>query len=253
MRHLLALVLSVFTTACMLTPVDGQTVSSPTTSVSFGGYSNTASQRVRLDYYGAGLAWRDGGVATTSPTVSLVEDGVSLYGWSLISTLPADAWRPGTTGQWAKVRMMAPGAATDGSDQPLYSFRPDWSSCRTANPGISNFISNCQSPRSPVAYLYTPDFPAGADFTVSLWWSSGGRTEVRVVNNGRPGVVTRIDCSRFGSSSTMTVSHALATGESKSFFSAVAPIGTVTCSVTGTNEDGTPEANTSNNRRYSTF
>lgn len=247
MRFLFAAALLVVSSACMLNPVDGQVVSSMTAAQSFGGYSNTASQSVRLEW-GTGVVWNDAGVTTTSATSSFVEDDVLLYGWNINTALPAAAWGAGTTGHFAKVRMVVPPTTAGGTDTFMYSFKPDWSACRAANPGLSNFISRCKSPRSPVAYLYTSDFPAGADFTVSLLWTSLGRTEVRVRNNGRPGIVTRITCSRFGSASELTVSEPLAPGDSKSFFSAVAPAGTVTCSATGTNEDGTPEANTSNNQ-----
>jgi hypothetical protein len=252
MRSAVLVLLSFVSTACMLNPVDGQVLSSTTSTLSTAGYSNTANQLVQLEY-GRGAAWVDGGTARTSSTVALVEDGVSLYSWSLPVTLPDAAWLAGTTGRFAKVRVSAPGAAAGGATQFFYSFRPDWSECRAANPGLGNFIANCQSPRSPVAYVYTPDFPAGADFTVQLFWSSTGRTEVRVRNGGRPGIVTRIECSRFGSASTMDVTRPLATGDSASFFSAVAPIGTVTCRAIGTNEDGTPEANTSNNTASNRF
>ncbi|MFP2961769.1 hypothetical protein ACLEPN_29210 [Myxococcus sp. 1LA] len=66
-------------------------------------------------------------------------------------------------------------------------------------------------------------------------------------NNGRPGTLGSVECSRFGSASVFYVNEAILPGETKSIYNAVAPIGTVTCTAIGTNENGSSEANTSNN------
>lgn len=249
MRQLLLVALSFAVSGCMLSPVDGEVVASTTGSINFAGYSNTASQSVVLDYGTGTSSWTNAGTTTTSATVSYTtSDGVDLYGWSLPRVLPAAAWTPGTTGSFAKVRMRVPGAGTGGADAYMTTFRSDWSSCYAANPALSNFLSRCRSPRSPQAYLYTRDFPAGVDLVVtSLLWTSTGRTEVRVKNNGRPGTLGTVECWRFGSASVYSVNEPILPGETKSIFNAVAPSGTVTCTAIGTNEDGSAEANTSNN------
>lgn len=247
---LVAAVLCLVGSSCMLSPVDGQVVSSTTTSIPFEGYTTTASQTVRLDY-AVGSTWRDGGTTTTSATVTRVEDDVELYGWSLPTPLPAAAWTAGTTGSFARVRMAMP--STTGSETYLYSFTSNWSSCYADHPGLSNFVSNCKSPNSPVAYLFTSNYPAGVDLTVTLFWTSQGRTEVRVRNAGRQGKVTRVECSKLGSASALSIDEYIAPGESRSYYNAVAPSGTVTCTAFGTNADGSPEANTSNNSATRTF
>ncbi|WP_223758732.1 hypothetical protein [Myxococcus sp. RHSTA-1-4] len=254
MRIFLLAALAVSTSACMLNPVDGQTVSSTTGVIDFLGYSNTGSQTVVLEH-ARGTSWLEVGRTTTSATVQhTTADGVELYGWSLPRVLPAAAWTAGTTGFFAKVRMRVPGAGTNGSDFFMYTFRPDWSSCYEQYPETANFISYCSSPRSPHAFIYTRDFPAGVDLVItSLLWTSTGRTEVRVRNNGRPGKLVSVTCSRFGSSSVFTVNEPILPGETKSILNAVAPSGSVTCTASGTNEDGSPEANTANNSRSQTF
>ncbi len=101
-----------------------------------------------------------------------------------------------------------------------------------------------------MAYLFTRDYPLGVDLEVTtVLWTSRGRTEVRVRDGGRTGKVGRVSCSRLGSTSVLSVDEVIEPGESRSYFNAVAPIGTVTCTATGTNEDGSAEANTSNNQR----
>lgn len=250
-------VLSAFALAvsgCMLNPVDGQVVSSTSEVINFAGYTNTRSQQVDLEY-GLGSSWTEVTGTTTTDTRSLVtSDGVDLFGWSIPTALPALAWSNGTTGRFAKVRMVVPGAGASGSDAYMYTFLSDWSSCHAANPGLGRFLGNCQSPRSPVAYVFTRDYPTGVDLVVTnVMWTSTGRTEVRVRNGGRTGKVGVVSCSRFGSSSTLTINEVIQPGETKRYFSAVAPAGRVTCSVIGTNEDGTPEANISNNQRFNTF
>lgn len=72
-------------------------------------------------------------------------------------------------------------------------------------------------------------------------------------NRGRQGKATRVECSKFGSASVLTVGENIALGESRSHYNAVAPSGTVTCTAFGTDADGTPEANTSNNSATRTF
>jgi len=239
---------------CMLNPVDGQLVSSTTDTIGFGGYSNTANQRVELQF-AQGSAWTLAGATTTTGTRSLVSnDGMDLFGWSLPTALPASAWTPGVTGRFAKVRMLVPGAGAGGRDAFMYTFLSDWSECLGDHPGVGAFISNCRSPRSPVAYIFTRDFPRGTDLEITtMLWTSTGRTEVRVRNGGRAGRVSSLSCSRFGSSSTMRIDDEILPGETKTYFTAVAPAGWVTCTVAGTNEDGSAEANTGNNQRSRSF
>jgi len=76
-----------------------------------------------------------------------------------------------------------------------------------------------------------------------------GRTEVDVRNAGRPGRRSTVTCSRPGATSVYTVNEPLLPSETKDISNAVSPVGTVTCSASGANEDGSPEANTSNSSR----
>lgn len=246
--------LALWVSGCMLNPVDGQVVNGSTDSISFGGYTHVASQRVELQF-GRGETWTRVTDTTTTAERSLVsDDGVDLFGWVIPTTLPPSAWTNGVTGRFAKVRMLVPGGGAAGRDTFMTTFLSNWSSCHSENPGVSSFISRCASPRSPVAYVFTRDYPTGVDLEITaLRRTSSGRTEVRVRNGGRTGTVGRVSCSRFGSSSTLTVNEEIRPGETKSYFNAVAPAGSVACTVSGTNEDGSPEANTSNNSRTTTL
>ncbi len=248
MRHLLLSVASVFISACMLSPVDGQVVSSTTGSIGFGGYTHQASQAVVLQY-AAGSTWINAGSTTTSATVSYTtSDGVDLYAWNLPMVLPASAWTPGTTGSFAKVRMRVPGAGANGSDATMYTFRSDWSSCYASNPTLGGFINNCQSPRSPLAFVYTRDFPSGVDLAItSMVSTSSGHTEVRIWNNGRPGVLGVVGCTGYIASAVITLDEPILPGETRNILSSVPPVGRVICEVVGSNEDGSAEANRSNN------
>lgn len=240
---------------CMLEPADGKLVSSTSTPVSFSGYTDAKNEAVYVQY-AVGLNWRTimqtpEDQTRTSSTVSRTEGETDLYAWHASHVLPAEAWTPGTTGSFAKVR-----SSVIRSDTPRYltSFRTDWSACWASNSDIGRFISNCSSDNSPSAYIYTRNYPAGVDLDITaLQRTSIGRTEAHVRNGGRDGLVTRLECNRFGSASAMTITDEIAPGETRIYRSAIAPAGRVTCTVAGMNVDGRPEANTSNNSFTRTF
>ena len=92
------------------------------------------------------------------------------------------------------------------------------------------------------------------DFTISsIVRGSRGRIQVRVTNfSGRGrGTVLLVACAISGARTSTTARRALDGGGSTVFSVALSPgsLSTVTCVVTGTGPDDTPEFNTSNNRR----
>lgn len=235
---------------CMLDPADGKLVSSTGTPINFAGYTDQSNETVNIEY-AVGSGWVRLARTDTATLVSLRASDMDLYSWGISRTLPSEAWTAGTTGSFAKVRTYI---MRSGAHRNLISFRTDWSTCWADNSEIGSFISNCSSDNSPFAYIYTRDYPAGVDLQITaLLRTSTGRTEARVRNGGRTGLVTRLECSRFGSVSIMTISDEIAPGETRIYRNAVAPIGRVTCAVMGMNMDGSPEANTANNSLSRTF
>lgn len=235
---------------CMLEPADGKLVNNTATPITFAGYTDVRRETVTIEY-AVGSSWRELTTADTSSSVSITQSGSDFFAWSASQALPAAAWTPGTSGSFAKVRSYV----TRG-DVPRYltSFRTDWSSCWASNPDVGRFIGNCSSDNTPYAYIYTRNYPADVDLQITaLRWTSAGRTEAHVRNRGRHGLVTRLECNRFGSASALTISDEIAPGETRTYRSAVAPIGRVTCTVAGMNMDGSPEANTANNTFTATF
>lgn len=235
---------------CMLEPADGKLVSNTSTPITFAGYTDQRNETVIIDY-AVGASWAELTRTDTSPSVSLTETGIDLFSWSASQALPAAAWTPGTSGSFAKVRSYI---ERSGTRRNLTSFRTDWSACWATYSDIGRFIGNCSSDNSPDAYIYTRNYPTGVDLHITaLRWTSSGRTEAHVRNGGREGLVTRLECNRFGSVSAMIITDEIAPGETRTYRSAVAPIGRVTCTVAGMNMNGSPEANTANNSFTRTF
>jgi len=244
--------------ACTLNPVDGQSIANTSTSISFAGLSNTANQQVRVEVISGGSTPLVIGSTATAPTVTINDSGTDLFAWSLNATIPSSRWVAGTTGSFARIHTRFVGAALDGSDSFGYTFRPDWSSCHAANPNLGNFLTRCKSPRSPDAFIYTSDFPAGVDLIIRDMLpppSPGARIPVIVRNNGRPGVVGHVTCSGGFSIDSLTVNVTLNPGEETEVDSFIPTTGTtsVTCTVDGTSEGGGAEANTTNNSRVETL
>ncbi|MFL5386966.1 MAG: hypothetical protein ACJ8GN_31110 [Longimicrobiaceae bacterium] len=227
--------------ACTLGPTDGMRVTSTTGAVSFGGFDPHANSRVEIQAFNPGTGAFTGIASATSISAAYVVEGTELFPWSAEVVVPH--WMPGTTGSVARLRMQRP----DG--RFLYTFRPDWSTCRAANPRLSDFLSRCSSRHSPELFLYTTDFPTSTDLVVSSIRRGPRGITVVVRNGGLHGIVTRIECSRFGGA-IASVSHDLvpsAQGREFEIGLTAATGQTVTCTVFGTNEDGTPERSTGNN------
>lgn len=235
---------------CMLEPADGKLVSNTATPITFAGYTDQDSETVVIEY-AVGARWQELTRTDTSSSVSLTESGSHFFSWSASQILPPAAWTAGTTGSFAKVRSHV---TRSGNHHNLTSFRTDWSACWATNSDVGRFISNCSSDNSPFAYIYTRNYPTGVDLHITaLRWTSVGRTEAHVRNGGRRGLVTRLECNRFGSASAMTITDEIAPGETRTYRSAITPAGRVTCTVAGMNMDGSPEANTANNSFTTTF
>lgn len=250
MTRILTLCLAVlsFLSGCMLTPADGDVVSSTATALSFGGFTPNPGQAVRVEVLN-GTTWLPV-TTTTSSSTPFRFDGTDLYSWSASATV--GSWVPGTTGFVTRVRAIV--TSSDGSTNNAYTFTPTWSTCLNENPTLSGFLSRCTSKNSPNAFVYTRDYPAGLDLTITNMWFSG-RLNAVVRNAGRPGTLQSVTCWRSGAAVVKTVNERILPGESKTIDLSlvVSPGQTATCEAQGVNEDGSAEANTSNNQRTQVF
>ncbi len=233
---------------CMLAPVDGQTVASASSVIHFSGYTSNASEPVQVETFD-GSTWAPLAFTTTGATPERRYDDTDLYAWSVDAAVPVGRWRPGTTGRIAQVRARVGPSL----EQTAFTFTSSWLTCLGANPGIYDFIKNCRSPRSPNAFLYTADYPAGVDLTITnIRRDAGSVLDVSVRNGGRPGRITKIECHGNGAHLARTVNAAINPVETQ----VIQDLGlgvnagqTVSCTVFGVNENGSAEANTANNTR----
>lgn len=205
--------LAIALTGCMLAPVDGQVVTSTSQVVHFNGYTLKASEPVQVETFD-GSSWTFLASMTTRATPERQYDGSDLYPWSTDAAVPAGRWRRGTTGFAAQVRARVGSSL----ERTAYTFTSSWLTCLGANPGLYEFIENCRSPRSPNAFLYTSDYPAGVDLTItSIRRDVGGVLDVSVRNGGRPGRITKIECHGNGAHLVRTVNAAINPSRRRSF------------------------------------
>ncbi|MCU0682983.1 MAG: hypothetical protein MUF34_12155 [Polyangiaceae bacterium] len=250
LSYALAAPLLVALNACMLSPNDG-TVMNSTEVVPFSGYTGNPNEPVQVEAFD-GVAWAP--LATTaSETTPFRYDDTDLYEWGVNVAIPANRWRPGTTGFAAQVRARV-GTSLE---YTATTFTPNWVSCRNQNPLIADFLSRCKSPRAPNAFLYTPDYPANVDLVLAnIAVGSSAGINVSVRNGGRPGRITRLECFRLGGGAALTpdrIINPLETVVINVVSISSAPGGTVTCNVIGANENGSAETNTANNTRSQVF
>jgi hypothetical protein len=244
MRPILALI-ALFTSACMLRPVDGA-VGAPGDTLTLSGYESQPGSTLVIQNHQFG-SWLNIATTTTSTTATPY-GGQNFYAWSSSVSLPY--WTAGTTGQVARIAVQR----ADGSY--AITVRPDVADCFNLHPGLNDFFDHCRSPHSPEAYVYTSNYPATADLVIDGATRSTSHDEVVVWfhNGGRHGRVTGAGCSlgdavlisesldiplKPGDSGSAVVRLAVESGD------------TVTCGIEGTNEDGTPECpagNCDNNR-----
>jgi hypothetical protein len=247
MKHRFSYVMSAVamlaSNACLLSPNDGA-VMTTTSTVPFAGYTVNPNEQVQVEAFD-GAAWVPIATAVSEPT-PFNYDNTDLYEWGVNAVIPAARWRPGTTGAVAQVRARV-GASLD---HTATTFTPDWVSCRNANQRIVDFLSRCKSPRNPNAFLYTSDYPAGVDLTITNIAPAGG-LDVAVRNTGRPGRITRLECFRLGGATALTVSQNINPLETAVLHITSLPggPGTVTCTAFGVSENGADEVNTANNTR----
>jgi hypothetical protein len=250
LSYALAAPLLIALNACMLSPTDG-TVMNSTAEVPFSGYTGNPNEPVQVEAFD-GVAWAP--IATTaSETTPFHYDNTDLYEWGVNVAIPANRWRPGATGFAAQVRARVGTSLANTAT----TFTSDWIDCRNRNPRITDFLSRCKSPRAPVAFLYTPDYPANADLVLTdIAPAPTNGINVSVRNSGRPGRATRLECFRLGGGAALTPNQNINPLET-AVFNVVsisgAPGGTVTCTVIGANENGSAETNTANNTRSQAF
>jgi hypothetical protein len=233
-------------TGCMLSPTDGDVMTNLAAAVPFSGYSTNPNDPVQVEAFD-GVSW--GAIANTaSETTPFNYDNTDLYQWGVNAVVPASKWRPGTTGFAAQVRARV-GTSLENN---AVTFTPDWIDCRNnGNQKLLDFVNHCSSPRSPHVYLYSSNYPASVDLTITNLARAGG-LRVSVRNGGRPGRVTRLECFKQGGAVARDVNTTANPVETQIVdITSLQPAAgeTVTCTVFGVNENGSPEANTANNSR----
>jgi hypothetical protein len=237
---------------CMLAPVDGQVVTSTSSVIHFEGYAANPSEPWRIEAFD-GLIPRPIANTTSGAAPERQYDGADLYKWSVDAQVPSSYWIPGTTGHVARVRAVW-GASLSST---AFTFTSDWLACLGRNPDLEDFIENCQSPRSPNAYIYTSHYPTSVDLRiVNIRPAIGGGLEVLVRNFGRPGRITKVVCRRSDDVRSLSVSVVINPVETlivPGINLGVSTGQTVLCNVFGVNEDGSAEADPLNNPYVKTF
>ncbi|WP_437617274.1 hypothetical protein WMF20_12870 [Sorangium sp. So ce834] len=253
MKNWYVIVLGLGCNGCMLLPGDGDTVGSTAERVTFMGFTLAGGQRVVVEALRSGEVFEVG--SDLSDMEPLHYDDYELHRWSLRAQIPSRAWNArGLSGNFAKVRARVIGVGIDGADVDASSFLPNWEACLTAHPDVNGFVASCKSPHAPFAFVYTSDFPSQADFRI-FSIHHAGRLEVDVINGGRTGFVTRLECHTLGAHVSASFSELFEPGEWRTLTVGIVPTpgSDLVCTVTGTNLDGTPEANTANNTRTQRF
>lgn len=239
----LAIAFTVTALGCSMSPTDGHTVTNRSTPIEFEGYIPESEMMVTVNVEHPSTGALVPIVTPTSSDTGQMFDGIEWFRYSETTAIPNYLWSPGPSfGHFAKVRVTTP--ATYFST--LLSLGPDWVSCYLDNDNIADFISNCTSPNSPVAYVYTDDFLPNIDLVVEdINYNSGTQTASLAVQNvGRSGTIARIEC--FGLNSTIVAypDVQIAPAETKTINQWIpTPSGhIVTCTVFGEGIEGDPES-----------
>jgi hypothetical protein len=237
--------------ACSFGPYDGTQVDTRSTPVLFNGFGSTGGQPIAFQVLsGAGGPSVIG--STTLSTEPTPYNGANYYQWSKSIVIPQNRWTPGPAGgYYATVRSRID---SNGTFLYPYTFPPNWSTCYDGLADKGEFVFECRSPHSPLAYVYTADFPHGADFAVTRLSmpAAGGNITITVKNLGRDtGTVTGFSCyqdatglGNFGSASLVLHDHEEGTLVSHAgWFRFVTE-----CAVGGVTAGGAAETNLGNNR-----
>jgi len=154
---------AVFMAACMTSPGDGARVTSWTSTVSFGGFSDIASDVVTIQAFNFTTNAFENVITTTagsSPFINLL--GGDWYSWSVQTTLASRFWKlapSGSPGVYARTR------AVDATHGTLVNYRAlDSISCillHQADTSVLGVGGDCLSHRSET-YVYTEDYEHGS-------------------------------------------------------------------------------------------
>lgn len=180
--------------ACSFGPVDGTQVDARSTPIDFTGFASTGGQPIDFQV----LSGPGGPLVIGSTTVSTeptAYDGKNYYEWNKTLVIPQSRWSPGPAGGfYAIVRSRI---NSNGNYLYPYTFPPDWGGCLSGLANKDDFVYECRSHHSPLAYVYTAGFPRGADFAVTglSMPAGGGDLTITVKNVGRDtGTVTGFSC-----------------------------------------------------------
>jgi hypothetical protein len=155
----LFVLLAVGSAGCMF-DIDGKVVEATSEEIPFWGVSTADNDPVQVQAFD-GSSWTTIANATSSIPYT-ANDGTELFYWGIDVAVPANRWRPGTTGFVAQVRALVGTGLYQAN-----TFTEDWISCYEDSVDTIDFVNNCKSPRSPNAFIYTTNYPGGVDVAVS--------------------------------------------------------------------------------------
>lgn len=241
LRHLIptAVAVAAVCPACMLSPEDGETIGSTSSTVVFEGFDYASESDVRLEVHNPSSGGFDPLITVQTGDTPYRYDGADWYSWNHSQSIPGTYWRAGPKGgHYAKVR------AIRGSGGSFSSVTPGWGSCRADHPGVSDFINHCTSSQSPNANIYTSAFPGTIDLVVDNLIFTPSGTTIYLTNAGRAGKIVRAECSSFSRGMTRTYSQAIGPGESTTIRMSFTPTHRgerITCTVYGEDTAREPE------------
>lgn len=240
------LLLLLFTPGCMLYPFDGQTITSRSTSILFEGYDSTQGTDIDVQIRNpTSGAWTRLTGATTSERTNYRGD--DYYKWTVNAAIPAASWKSGAkSGHFARVRAVR---AADGSR--LTSVAPDWADCAGRWPAVGQFLTHCDGPHNPEAYLYTQGYPAGADMVINDIFIRPSGLSIVTVNAGRDAYVEKVDCVVGSVYAQRIIDETILPGEARTFV--ISSLGyypgmEYNCAVVSRNPDGSPETTLTDNQ-----
>ncbi|MEQ8276571.1 MAG: hypothetical protein RMA76_20050 [Deltaproteobacteria bacterium] len=156
---LVALVQST-TTACLMTPSNGESVASTTAPIELTGYAQAANATVQIAA-APSAAGPFTTIATTQASASPSEfwGGAQLYAFDVTAVVPASSWSPGCLEDEAFVRAYGNSIALPTYDHPsVAAEHPGVCFLREEAAGTSFYdaLFICASPDSPVARITAP-------------------------------------------------------------------------------------------------
>lgn len=146
--------------ACMLSPWDGQRLSSPATPVRFNGYHLSAGSEVRLEGFNPATGSYESfgttrSALTADPTAAIyITD--PLFRWDTTVAVPTQFWAPGAVrGARARVKSTTQAGSLRWA---LTSVEAGWGGCLSRVSSAGAFARECHADHNPEAWLTSGDY-----------------------------------------------------------------------------------------------